>query len=269
MGEQLYGLTARTADQLRGVLADGGRTGGRQTSGSEGAGVTWVVVTGEADADGWHPGAVHVTSGPGWAEGTMAVLVAAGDVDGAELVEGCRYLCTRTGSAADGTARFRASGARVDYTIYQSTGADGTLTPGGGTGGTSPVLATVDAGVWFVMVNLRVSLAEGSGGSGGVAGVNVSLRHRPAGTGSFGTGFSDNAVKHRITANSESLWGLTLGGIVSVTAPVEFFYSVTASSANTVTAGLWGTTPRPFVVFRLAGAPPATPAGLSGTFGDE
>ncbi len=106
MADKLYGLTARTAGELRRLIADGGKTGGRASAGAEGRGVSWVKVTGAA-VSGWHPGVVSLDQAGAWEDLTTAVKVAA--ADGSTLATGRRYLCTRTGDLAD-VARFRTQG---------------------------------------------------------------------------------------------------------------------------------------------------------------
>src|SRR4051812_26051708 len=93
-GQKLYGLTERTAGEVRKWLADGGERGGEPSSGAAARGVTWVKVTGPID-DGWHPGVVSLDVDGAWSDLADVVYVAA--ADGSELVEDNRYLCTRTG----------------------------------------------------------------------------------------------------------------------------------------------------------------------------
>lgn len=120
MSTPLYGLTARTAGELKRLIANGGGIGGRATTGSAARGSTWCKVTGAPDGDGWHPGLVSLDVAGEWEDLTAEVLVAA--ADGSDLVEDERYLCTRTGDAADGTARFRcaAPGGGDPYHVDES-----------------------------------------------------------------------------------------------------------------------------------------------------
>lgn len=106
MSEPLYGLTARTADRVRQLLADGGEVGGRASSAPQARGVTWVKVTSSADADGWHGAVPTQHMADAWQDGTLSVLIAA--PDGRDLVGGNRYLATRTGDDDGGTPRYRA-----------------------------------------------------------------------------------------------------------------------------------------------------------------
>lgn len=101
----LYGLSQRTADQLKRVLTDGGAIGAPAMSGVPARGVTWVKVTDAPDGDGWHPAVVSLDQAGAWWDLTAPALVAASD--GSELVPGQRYLCTRTGDSDDGEPRFR------------------------------------------------------------------------------------------------------------------------------------------------------------------
>ncbi len=103
MSDTLYALTARTAGQLRQLLADGGGTGGRATTGAPARGSTWVKVTG-AVVSGWYPGVVSLDVDGAWEDLTGPVKVKS--ADGSALTSGNRYLCTRTGDDSSG-ARFR------------------------------------------------------------------------------------------------------------------------------------------------------------------
>lgn len=127
-----YALSERTAHRLQQMLADGGTVGRPATSAPAARGVTWVKVTGPADG-GWYPGVVSLDVAGEFEDLDAEVLVAA--AGSAELVEDERYLCTRTGDAEEGVARFRA-------VIAGS---------GGGSGGTVPVrgyLTALSGGKW-------------------------------------------------------------------------------------------------------------------------
>lgn len=105
MAERLYGLTERTTNNLRQLLANGGEPGGGATTAPAARGVTWVKVTG-AVSSGWYPGVVSIDD-----RGTFTDLVTAVKVraaDGSALTNGARYLCTRTGDDGN-TARFTTS----------------------------------------------------------------------------------------------------------------------------------------------------------------
>jgi hypothetical protein len=98
-----YFLTARTAERIKQLLADGGKVGARATTGSAARGLTWCKVTG-AESGGWYPAVVSLDQAGEFEDLTAVVHVAAAG----ELAEGERYPCTRTGDdPADGTARFR------------------------------------------------------------------------------------------------------------------------------------------------------------------
>ncbi len=115
-GQPLYGLTARSADQFRQLVADGGATGGRASNGAPARGLTWVKVTGAAVA-GWHPALVSIDQAGAFVDGTVAAEVASSD--GSTLATGTRYQATRTGdNATTGAARFRAvlTGNVIDQT---------------------------------------------------------------------------------------------------------------------------------------------------------
>ncbi len=100
---KLYGITSRTRERIRQLLDDGGKVGGRSTTGATARGVTWVKVTGAAVGD-WYPAVVSLDTEGEWEDLTAGVHVAS---DSAALATGERYLCTRTGDADDGTAQFR------------------------------------------------------------------------------------------------------------------------------------------------------------------
>ncbi|VTR95246.1 unnamed protein product [Gemmata massiliana] len=109
MAEQLYGLTSRSAHQVRQKVLDNGGTAGEQTARAHQVrGTTWVKVTGAA-VSGWHPGVVSLDTTGTWEDQENKVLVASSD--GTSLTTGKRYLCTRTGDDSfdeTATARFRA-----------------------------------------------------------------------------------------------------------------------------------------------------------------
>lgn len=96
---RIYGLTPRTAGQLRQLLADGGEVGGRQRGYTAARGVTWVKVTDAPDADGWHAGVVSLDRFGEFVDLDLDVWIAAADESG--LAVGVRYLCTRTGDDDD------------------------------------------------------------------------------------------------------------------------------------------------------------------------
>lgn len=122
---QLYGLTARTAEGLRGLLADGGSIGGRATSGAAARGATWVKVTG-SPTSGWYPAVVSIDDDGTFTDLADAVKVASSD--GSALTSGTRYLCTRTGDATDGSARFRTKPAPVTSSLWKTPAAKFAMT---------------------------------------------------------------------------------------------------------------------------------------------
>ncbi|MDY3558127.1 hypothetical protein R5W23_000848 [Gemmata sp. JC673] len=134
MAERLYGLTARTAGDVKQLLVDGGAVGGRASSGSVARGVAWVKVTGAASS-GWYPGVVSLDEGGTFMDLTTAVKVSAANA--VALTTGNRYLCTRTGDDSAG-ARFRA------VAFNSSSGGGG----GGGGSDCSWLTAVVSADCW-------------------------------------------------------------------------------------------------------------------------
>lgn len=107
-----YALKPRTAQDLtRLIQAGGSSVGAAAPRATNARGTTWVNVTGGTpDADGWYPAVVSLDVGGTFEDLDATVRVAADD--GMPLRAGDRYPCTRTGDAADGTARFRTRGVR-------------------------------------------------------------------------------------------------------------------------------------------------------------